>query len=78
MLLVLVVFLPSCVNTQYVDQVAEIERSRAAGRITEAEYLSLKGQAQLSYETEAQGSGVLRRAWDRLATESALGARLGR
>ena len=62
----------SCANTQYVEQMAEIERARQAGRISEAEYLQLKGQAQIGYETEAQGSGLARRAIDRKATESAL------
>jgi hypothetical protein len=66
----------SCANRQYVDQMVEIERSRQAGRITEAEYLQLKGQAQLGYETEAQGSGIARRALDRRATEAAIQERL--
>lgn len=68
--------LSSCANTQYVDQMVDIERARQAGRITEAEYLQLKGQAQLGYETEAQGSGVARRPLDRRATEAAIQKRL--
>ena len=68
--------LTSCANTQYVDQMVEIERSRQSGRITEAEYLQLKGQAQLGYETEAQGSGIAKRALDRKATDKAIQERL--
>jgi hypothetical protein len=74
----IVVLITACANTQYVDQMVEIERSRQAGRITEAEYLQLKGQAQLGYETEAQGSGIARRALDRRATEESIQERLNR
>ena len=72
----IVILITACANKQYVDQMVEIERSRQAGRITEAEYLQLKGQAQLGYETEAQGSGIARRALDRNATDKAIQERL--
>lgn len=66
----------SCANTQYVDQMVEIEQARQAGRITVAEYLQLKGQAQIAYETEAKGTGPLRRALDRRAAEAAIQERM--
>ena len=70
------ILITACANTQYVDQMVEIEKSRQSGRISEAEYLQLKGQAQLGYETEAQGSGIARRALDRRATDEAIQERL--
>lgn len=74
----IIILFNACANTQYVNQMVEIENAKQAGRISEAEYLQLKGQAQLGYETEAQGSGVARRALDRHATEEAIQERLNR
>ena len=59
--------LSSCVNERYVARMTEIEDARSTGEITNAEYLQLKNQADLTYATDGR-KGELHR----LATEEAL------
>ena len=58
--------LSSCVNEQHLARMTEIENARAAGKITNAEYLQLKNQADLTYATKGQGLA------HRLATQQAV------
>lgn len=48
---------------------ADIETAKKAGQITHAEYLQLKTQAELTYETRNQGKGWVHRLADKKAVK---------